>query len=433
MRLRGYALALLAVVALVLCATAILGGGASDDFAQAPIEKHGSSDTLVVLLHSLGSSPQDLAHVKAVVRRNFPNADILSPAYLAHPFANTSPAQLAAKLDRRLEDTRCRESGGPGYGKSSLSDTASALLARRTYLRQRLSRGVERPKRAICFRSQARRLTNGSRPWTGSLLAAMNGLGYAKDRQPHMGDTIQTAAGVAGAGNDTREAAAERRRGAIHQQRNRLDSDGPSGSVERASVVSCSANVTTWSPGRRHRRHHRTEFYLHAGGRYDHNNITEMSPTEASTGRRAEVFEQALREPWIACARAIPKPRPLDLRCEGQAHRFIKHGIRDMADGARRCGWTGESGEGDPRCHRKIPIFLDAVLPGHWDRQGQVRRFVDEYAQALAEFPNATKVSFVGHSFRTYILAAPEHTPRCCSIDSILPAASYAETSSGAS
>lgn len=118
MRLRGYALGLFAVVSLVLCATAILGGGASDDFAQSPIEKHGTSDTLVVLLHALGSSSQDLLDTKAVVRRNFPNADILSPAYLAHPFANTSPAQLAAKLDRRLEETYAlSKSSGPGYGK----------------------------------------------------------------------------------------------------------------------------------------------------------------------------------------------------------------------------------------------------------------------------------------------------------------------------
>jgi hypothetical protein len=41
-----------------------------------------------------------------------------------------------------------------------------------------------------------------------------------------------------------------------------------------------------------------------------------------------------------------------------------------------------------------------------WDRQKNVRWFVDKYTEALAKYPNAQKISFIGHSNGTYLLAS---------------------------
>jgi hypothetical protein len=47
-----------------------------------------------------------------------------------------------------------------------------------------------------------------------------------------------------------------------------------------------------------------------------------------------------------------------------------------------------------------IPFIL------HWDRQKNVRRFMDEYTENLARFPHAKRLDFIGHSNGTYILAS---------------------------
>ena len=140
----------------------------------------------------------------------------------------------------------------------------------------------------------------------------------------------------------------------------------------------------------------------------NHIDITEMSPAEPTTRRRAEVFEQALRESLESLRANHPPNRGLLVSNAKVKHVvFIKHGIRDMADWSTPLRVELEkSGEETHVVIEKFPYFSMLSFLVLWDRQSQVRRFVDEYAQALAEFPNATKVSFVGHSFGTYILAS---------------------------
>jgi pimeloyl-ACP methyl ester carboxylesterase len=417
MRLRVYALALFVVVVLVLCATAILGGGASDDFAQSPIEKHGSSDTLVVLLHALGSSPQNLADVKAVVRRNFPNADILSPAYLAHPFANTSPAQLAAKLDRRLEEVYAlSKSNGPGYGNIILvGHSIGALLVRRTYL---YGKGY----RSDHVEAEARHLVPlpGAAPhkWVAAvdrivLLAAMNrGWDTRKIDNRTWGTQIKGQAFVALArATDTGKLPLSVERGAPFISNLRIDwirMVRQEASSVRPVVQLLGERDDLVTPGDDIDAITAPNFIFMRVDDTNHINITDMSPAEPITRRRAEVFEQALREPLDSLRASHPPNRGLLISDAKVKHIvFIKHGIRDMADWSTPLRVELEkSGEETHVVIEKFPYFSMLSFLVLWDRQGQVRRFVDEYAQALAEFPNATKVSFVGHSFGTYILAS---------------------------
>lgn len=90
---------------------------------------------------------------------------------------------------------------------------------------------------------------------------------------------------------------------------------------------------------------------------------------------------------------------------------YIMHGIRDEGD------WTDvietrvlqlAGGERAavviPPAHYKRFAMLPFLL--YWDRQQNVRRFMDQYTQDLASYPNLESVDYFGHSNGTYILAS---------------------------
>jgi pimeloyl-ACP methyl ester carboxylesterase len=415
---RHYALALIAVlVALVLGTTAILGGGASDDFAQSPIEKRGSSDTLVVLLHAMGHSPQDLTDIKTAIRRTFPNADILSPAYFAHALANTSPAQLAAKLDRRLEEAYALStSSGPAYGKIILvGHSIGALLARRTYLYGKGYRSdhVDAEARQLLPPADA-----APHKWVAAvdrivLLAAMNRGWDTRKIDNRTWTTqigLQAAVALARAtGTGTLGLSLER--GAPFISNLRIDWIRMV-RHEPASVRPVIQLLGEWddlvTPGDDLDAITAPNFIFMRLDNTDHNNIIEMSSSEPISRRRGEVFEQAVRDPLESLRVGHPPNRGLLIPNTKVKHIvFIKHGIRDMADWSTPLRAELEkSGEETHVVIEKFPYFSMLSFLLLWDRQAQVRRFIDEYTQALAQFPNATKVSFVGHSFGTYILAS---------------------------
>src|SRR5262249_6420024 len=307
MRLRWYALALFAIVALVLSVTAILGGGASDDFAQAPIEKHGTSDTLVVLLHALGHSSQNLVHVKAVIRRTFPNSDILAPTYLARPFANTSPAQLAAKLDRRLEEAYAlsKSSGPAGYAKIILiGHSTGALVARRTYL---YGKGY----RSDHVDAEARQLLPlaGVAPqkWVEAvdrivLLAAMNrGWDTRKIDNRTWATQIVLQVGVALArATNTGKLPLSVGRGAPFISNLRIDwirMVRQEASSVRPVVQLLGDRDDLVTPGDDLDAITAPNFIFMRVDDTNHINIIDVSQETPEARRRAEVFEQALREP----------------------------------------------------------------------------------------------------------------------------------------
>ena len=97
---------------------------------------------------------------------------------------------------------------------------------------------------------------------------------------------------------------------------------------------------------------------------------------------------------------------------------FAMHGIRDYGDWTHTLANRVKKDEGPngqvvvlPDNYDRFPMVPFLL---YWDRQRNVRWFMDQYTEAVAEYPKAT-FDFVGHSYGTYLLAsAMQHykTPR---------------------
>jgi pimeloyl-ACP methyl ester carboxylesterase len=91
---------------------------------------------------------------------------------------------------------------------------------------------------------------------------------------------------------------------------------------------------------------------------------------------------------------------------------FVMHGIRDESTWPLEIKSAIEKLIGAERAATvKVvpPLYRRfAMLPFliYWDRQRNVRWFMDQYTQAKAMYPNLETVDFVGHSNGTYILAS---------------------------
>jgi pimeloyl-ACP methyl ester carboxylesterase len=108
---------------------------------------------------------------------------------------------------------------------------------------------------------------------------------------------------------------------------------------------------------------------------------------------------------------------------------YIMHGIRDEGD------WTDliESRvmlmSGEARKELAIPSVRYkrfAMLPFllYWDRQRNVRRFMDQYTEDVARYPNLAAVDFFGHSNGTYIVASALQTYHSLNVRNVLLAGS---------
>jgi hypothetical protein len=90
---------------------------------------------------------------------------------------------------------------------------------------------------------------------------------------------------------------------------------------------------------------------------------------------------------------------------------FVMHGIRDESTWPAEVKRSIERQIGDRAATVKIipPLYRRfAMLPFllYWDRQHNVRWFMDQYTQAKAMYPNLETIDFIGHSNGTYILAS---------------------------
>ena len=91
---------------------------------------------------------------------------------------------------------------------------------------------------------------------------------------------------------------------------------------------------------------------------------------------------------------------------------YILHGIRDYGTWAERLRSVLEKeleGQGLNEVAVTPPkygYFPMAPFILYWDRQRNVRKFMDEYTENIARYPNAEDFDFIGHSNGTYILAS---------------------------
>lgn len=121
---------------------------------------------------------------------------------------------------------------------------------------------------------------------------------------------------------------------------------------------------------------------------------------------RAKIISDALLKP----VHDLPTDKNSNLAEDMSVTRliYILHGIRDY-------GTWGEVIQ--KHIERLAPPNTRAVPPKYgyfpmapfllyWDRQENVRKFMDEYTENLARFPMAAEFDFIGHSNGTYIFAS---------------------------
>jgi pimeloyl-ACP methyl ester carboxylesterase len=89
---------------------------------------------------------------------------------------------------------------------------------------------------------------------------------------------------------------------------------------------------------------------------------------------------------------------------------YVMHGIRDYGEWTDKVRALIETQE--PRGEKTVVVnqkyghfpMLPFIL--YWDRQKNVRLFMDEYTENVARFPRAQTFDYIGHSNGTYILAS---------------------------
>jgi pimeloyl-ACP methyl ester carboxylesterase len=108
---------------------------------------------------------------------------------------------------------------------------------------------------------------------------------------------------------------------------------------------------------------------------------------------------------------------------------FVMHGIRDESTWPAQIQRAIERRAGAGAATIKVvpPLYRRfAMLPFllYWDRQKNVRWFMDEYTDAKATYPNLEIIDFVGHSNGTYILASALQQYSVLSVRNVLFAGS---------
>jgi hypothetical protein len=138
----------------------------------------------------------------------------------------------------------------------------------------------------------------------------------------------------------------------------------------------------------------------------DHQDIVTDLETERESSERLSQIMNALclREEELELS--FDKVQEEDLNIKRII--YILHGIRDYGTWAERLRSVLEKeleGQGlnevavTPPKYGYFPMALFIL---YWDRQRNVRKFMDEYTENIARYPNAV----IGHSNGTYILAS---------------------------
>jgi pimeloyl-ACP methyl ester carboxylesterase len=153
----------------------------------------------------------------------------------------------------------------------------------------------------------------------------------------------------------------------------------------------------------------------------DHSNVVDLAEKKVGE-KRKNIFNRVLTAPPQDLKEYALSPQDLQdqliVRPRVKNVVFVIHGIRDLGYWtrkiARRVQTLGKEKsitvESETSTYGYFPL-LSFLLP--WKRREKVEWLMDQYAQALATYPNA-QFSFVGHSHGTYLLAkALQEYPSC--------------------
>lgn len=387
------------------------------------LQQNGDSSSLVVLLHGYNENPQILAGVIEEIQTHHPNADLLRPFYQKGRFLNGDPFQVADHLEATIRDTyeNSKREGRP-YNKIILIGYSfGALLIRKAYV---YGMGSEEDRHG----------SPGNTPpneWTDRverilLLAGVN-RGWSLDVRPRFMSLsrfilyrylLYPLAQILRVGRFLTRL----ERGSpfvanlrlqwvrlVQRERERV---APvvqlMGTVDSLVTAADDADLYV----------HKDFIFIPVEGA-DHTSLIQFDDGEL--GQRCKNrFVEALTAPIPDLRRDYEEQQHIlqeGLDAREKHIVFILHGIRDYG------GWTNDLGEELERVATRLKLPQPKVVTAKYDffpmsrflmsrlllrtRQRYVRWFMDQYTEQIAKFPSLTsKVSFIGHSNGTYLLAS---------------------------
>lgn len=404
---------------------------------------------LVVLLHAYTSRPAKLFAVEQTVREAWPKAAIYCPRLPMRTFSMADPNKVVAKIlsdiDQRVDEAE--SAGQPFQNIILVGHSVGGLLARKLYVIA-CGEGAEAPFETP-FRENAAAVGSGlipSRSWAPKvsrivLLAGMNRgwsishhlsftnaflwslgalIGHALTlvlRRPPLIFTVRKGA----------EFITALRIQWLFLRRRAMASDGLGDALtiqllgSRDDIVAPEDNVDLVSGGD----------FIYLDVPYSgHTDVIEMYDVLYGEGRKA-AFRLALQgQPEVLREHAVvPSDESFSApRMEIKQVIFVIHGIRDVGYWTHKIARRVKQRAGDKRgewatetsTYGYFPM-LPFLFP--WYRRRKVEWLMDQYAEALARYPNAS-ISYVGHSNGTYLLAKALEIYPCCHFKNVVFAGS---------
>jgi pimeloyl-ACP methyl ester carboxylesterase len=409
---------------------------------------------LVVLLHAYLNTASSLAAVKSVAKCALPDADFLVPELSAGAFSTTDPNKLVSGvleiIDQRWVQ---RKADGAPYKRIVLvGHSLGALIARKLYVaacgddpKAPFEPEVNRApscndwaplvERIVLLAGMNRgwRISHHLNPWSAILWSVGTAIGKAFEvltRRKLLIFQIRRGAFFI---TQLRIQWLRMRQRTKHSNFGKALTIQLLGSID--DVVSSRDNIDLVSGG--------DFIYLdipHSG----HADVINMEETKRAIPsdpktigeKRTEIFAQALTAtpPELKRIGVIPDDQGIQILADEVTDViFVVHGIRDEGYWThkiarivrKRAAVTGRVFATETSSYGYFPMlpFLFA-----WQRRDKVEWMMDQYADAVARYPNAD-FHYVGHSNGTYCLARALELYPCCRFKRVVFAGSVVSRS----
>ncbi|QOJ09411.1 alpha/beta hydrolase [Nitrosomonas sp. H1_AOB3] len=401
-------------------------------------EESGRSVGLVVLLHAYTLSPESLIYVRNIVRTTLPDADIFTPHLPASTFSLANPVAVVCDLMDKIDAYWDKQK----YENIIIvGHSLGALLGRKLYIyacgetpeapfevgvHNRIKRDwAEKVDRIIL-------LAGMNRGWsishhmsipkaiTFTLGAALGEvITWIKKRRPLILSIRRGAPFL----TNLRIQWLAMRRATLSSRAGHAITIQLLGSID--DCVGPEDNIDLVSGA---------DFVYIDVGKSGHANIIDMDTSTVGQERKQK-FILALTANRQVLDNHCVLPQDTELltkRTDVTDVIFVMHGIRDLGYWthkiARRVKSLGKVNhrvfETETSSYGYFPM-LSFLFP--WRRRAKVEWLMDQYAEGLAQYPNAT-FSYIGHSHGTYLLAKALKDYPCCRFKHVVFAGSVVRT-----